>query len=199
MKDVDPWLNPNPRLASGREFKDQYETNWASQFEKEPETFVAVPNELVDHAKRILAPLEQDMQLPLELALRYCPLYMFSRFYKEKPMYLHKRLAEQRIPSVFIQLDRVKSGNPFDRAAKAKCDCHYWVEGHDYLLHQVIYTNPVHDVREAIKDIDRYLAQIDWVTATRYAYVIKTKALLKGNSDGLPKTYEQSQNWRAHK
>lgn len=197
MKDVDPWLNSKPRLANpGREFKEQYQSNWSSQFEKAPEIFVAVPTELADHAKRILAPYEKGMQLPLETELVYCPLYMFSRFYSIPDTKIHKDLVEQRIPCVISRIEN-SYHDPFNCKKRVKSSIFYWAEGNDHLQHLTLMTNPTKDVRSTIQEVDRQLGQINWIAAIRYAYVIKTKSLLQGNSNGLPKIYEQSQDWSA--
>lgn len=193
MKDVDPWLNSEPRLDNRRAFNEQILLK--PEIHRSSETFVIVPTELVEHAKRILAPHEHGMQLPIERQLSQCPLYMFSRVLSRSTLRPYQMLVQQRIPCVIASISTQDNGRRGERGARMECDIYSWSEDSDYLVHQTMVSDPRENVDDAIENVDRYLAQLDWKGITRYAYVIKTKELLKGNSDGLPKSYEQSQNW----
>jgi hypothetical protein len=189
----DPWLNTTPHM-SGRDFKSQYEQSWASQFEKAEEIIVIVPSFYAEEAKRIILPLQDEMQLSFDHFLRSNPLYLFNRYIKPTADKPGKKLAEAYIPHCIINSLK-EPIRPESGLYRAKVDMYYWLRPTMFMIHQ--WT--VVDTREGIKKdmllLDKFLTQLPWQKLTQEAVELKTLRLLKGNDDGLPKTYVEGQSW----
>ena len=188
-----PWLNDQPRLASGREWKEQYEQNWASQFEKAEEVFLVVPTEFVEKAKQVVAPIQENMQLVLERKFEYCPLSLLSRFFKPSGESPSKLLLNAYIPHILMTLTE-RYGRPY-----WKMDAYYWHLQSKYVEHVEFGLPREEDMESTLIDIDKQVSIFDWQDWVNTALEIKTIILLKGTNDGLPKTHVESQNWAAHK
>lgn len=194
-----PWLNDQPRLASGREWKEQYEQNWTSQFEKAEEVFVVVPPSRLEEAVRIILPIQEDMQLPLVWSFQRNPLCLFSRFIKPSSPAPSRLLGEAYIPHCIINIAK-EQHNPQSRGLmRAHCDMYYWSDESQFMMHKWMVVDTHEGIKSELYLLDDYLRQLDWQEISDRALEIKTTILLKGNSDGLPKNHEQSQNWSAHK
>lgn len=192
----DPWLNASPRM-SGRDFKSQYEQSWASQFEKAEEIIVVVPSFFVEEAKRIILPFEDDMQLPIEMALKRNPLYLFNRYIKPTKGKPGEKLAEAYIPHCIIngakQAVQMESG-----MCRARVDMYYWLRPGEYMLHQWMVVDTREGIQRELSVLDDWLVQLPWQQLSDEATELKTLRLLKGNDDGLPKTHVEGQNWSAN-
>lgn len=192
----DPWLNTTPNL-SVRSFKDQYEQSWASQFEKAEEIIVVVPSFYVEEAKRIILPLQDEMQLSFDHYLQSNPLYLFNRYIKPTAGKPGEKLAEAYIPHCIINASK-EPMQPDSGLYRARVDMYYWLRPTMFMIHQWM----VVDTREGIKKdmllLDRFLSQLPWRELTQEAVELKTLRLLKGNDDGLPKTHVEGQNWSAN-
>ena len=189
-----PWLNDQPRLASGREWKEQYEQSWASQFEKAEEVFLVVPTEFVEKAKQVVAPIQENIQLPLDWELKYCPLSLFSRFFKPSSPSPTKLLLQSYIPHANLRLDMRNSERPY-----WNIDVYYWHIGNQFVEHVETGFHAYGDMETTLHDLDKFMHMFDWQDWVNTALQIKTIILLKGNSDGLPKNYEQGQDRPTYK
>lgn len=191
-----PWLNTTPRL-SGRDFKSNYEQNWASQFEKAEEIIMVVPSFFKEEAKRIILPLEDEMQLPLEWKLERNPLYLFTRYIKPSAGNPGERLAEAYIPHCIInaskQAVQMESG-----LCRVRVDMFYWLRPTEHMLQQWMVVDTREGIQRELTVLDGFLRQLPWQQLADEATEIKTLRLLKGNDDGLPKTHVEGQNWSAN-
>ena len=193
-----PWLNDQPRLASGREWKEQYEQNWASQFEKAEEIFVVVPDSHLEEAQRIILPIQEDMQLPLDWSFKHNPLCLYSRFIKPSSPSPSKLLGQAYIPHCIINISKEDLYPPVGKV-RAHCDMYYWTENSDFMIHSWMVIDTPWGIKGELYLLDDYLRQLNWKLIDERALQIKTMILLKGNSDGLPKNYEQGQDRPTYK
>lgn len=193
-----PWLNDQPRLASGHEWKEQYEQNWASQFEKAEEIFVVVPDSRLEEAQRIILPIQEDIQLPLVWSFQRNPLCLFSRFIKPSSPAPSKLLAQAYIPHCIINISR-EDFYPQTGKVRAHCDMYYWTENSEFMIHSWMVIDTHEGIKGELYLLDDYLRQLNWRLIDERAFQIKTMILLKGNSDGLPKNYEQGQDRPTYK
>lgn len=191
-----PWLNTTPHL-SGRDFKSQYEQNWGSQFEKAEEIIVVVPSFFEEEAKGIILPLEDEMQLPLEWKLERNPLYLFTRYIKPSAGKPGEKLAKAYIPHCIIngskQLMNYNTG-----LLRCEVAMFYWLRSTEHMLQQRMIVDTCEGIQRALPTLDGFLQQLPWQQLADEAIEIKTLRLLKGNDDGLPKTYVEGQNWSAN-
>lgn len=194
-----PWLNDQPRLASGREWKEQYETNWASQFEKAEEIFVVVPTCRLEEAQRIILPIQEDMQLPIYWEFQHNPLCLFSRFIKPSSPNASKLLGQAYIPHCIINIGQQLETAKSEVLIRAHCDIYYWSNDSQFMLHKWMVIDTYEGIKAELHMLDNYLRQLNWERISDRALEIKTLILLKGNSDGLPKNYEQGENRPAYK
>lgn len=194
-----PWLNDQPRLASGREWKEQYEQSWASQFEKAEEIFVVVPDSRLEEAQRIILPIQEDMQLPLVWSFQRNPLCLFSRFIKPSSPSPSKLLGQAYIPHCIINISTEKFNPQSSRTMRAHCDMYYWSDESEFMVHKWMVVDTHEGIKGELYLLDDYLRQLDWSLINDRAFEIKTMILLKGNSDGLPKNYEQGQDRPTYK
>ena len=189
----DPWLNATPHM-SGRDFKTQYEQSWTSQFEKAEEIIVVVPSFYKEEAKRIILPLEDEMQLPLEWQLERNPLYLFTRYIKPTSGKPGNKLAEAYIPHCIINGDK-QNVQMHSGLYRAKVDMYYWERPATHMLHMWMPIDTREGIQRELSTLDSFLRQMPWDKFTDEATQLKTLRLLKGNDDGLPKTYVEGQNW----
>lgn len=189
----EPWLNTSPRLASGQEWKEQYESNWASQFAKPEEVFLIVPNDRLDEAKRIAGTVQDEMQLSGDYPL-HNSLCFFTRFIHPNKPSINKLFLDAFIPHAIIKPGVVKMGKDHEHQ---ECHVYYWDDEYLYVHHRyfVIRADLHHDAKMTY--IDKMLHNWNWIDIDRTAMRFKTLRLLQGNDDGLPKTNEQGQNWSA--
>ena len=192
----DPWLNVSPRM-SGRDFKSQYEQSWASQFEKAEEIIVVVPSFYVEEAKRIILPLEDEMQLSFDHYLQSNPLYLFNRYIKPTAGKPGEKLAEAYIPHCIINGSK-EAVNVGSGMVRARVDMYYWLRPTEHMLHQWMVIDTREGIKKDMASLDRYLYQLPWQQLADEATEIKTLRLLKGNDHGLPKTHVEGQNWSAN-
>lgn len=193
-----PWLNDQPRLAHGPEWKEQYEQNWASQFEKAEEIFVVVPDSRLEEAQKIILPIQEDMQLPLVWSFQRNPLCLFSRFIKPSSPAPSKLLAQAYIPHCIINVSK-EAFYPASAKLRAHCDMYYWTENSEFMIHSWMVIDTYEGIKRELYLLDDYLRQLNWRLVDERAFQIKTMILLKGNSDGLPKNYEQGQDRPTYK
>lgn len=186
----EPWLNP------GR-FKSDYEQNWATQFEKAEEVFLVVPTSLVEDAKRVLKPIQEEMQLPYESFFGNSPLFIFSRLFKPSSPEPSRLLLEARIPHVKVRYRTARFPDRMKNMRAYECDFYYWQRDYDFVQHQNGIIQTQQSIKDSLQSLEGFILQLQWDRIVEFGLEIKTLALIKGNDDGLPKTYEQGQNWSA--
>lgn len=189
MKDY-PWLQSQEESLN-ETWDRQYRTDPYGRLKPE-EVFIVVPTSRLEEAQKIILPIQENMQLPIYWEFQHNPLCLFSRFIKPSSPNASKLLGQAYIPHCIInigqQMEIVKSGV----LIRAHCDIYYWSNDSQFMLHKWM----VIDTREGIKAefnmLDNYLHRFNWKRISDQALEIKTLILLKGNSDGLPKTHVES-------
>lgn len=187
-----PWLN-NKSVVS-RDSPLAFKENWLNQREKGEEIIMVVPSFYIEEAKRIILPLEDEMQLPLEWQLERNPLYLFTRFIKPTSGKPGNKLAEAYIPHCIINGDK-QIVQMHTGLYHAKVDIYYWERPATHMLHTWMPIDTREGIQRELSTLDGFLWQMPWEKITDEANQLKTLRLLKGNDDGLPKTYVEGQNW----
>lgn len=156
------------------------------------DTLMVVPTQYAEAAKRMLSRYEVGMQLGREYQFNLNPLYGFSRNYT-KDSFPEKDLLNARIPCVVVKLCHAKDSNGY--RVGYRVDCYYWEPGENYTKHFEMYLVDDISADQLFNTLDTKLKLWDWDVIIEYSLKLKTLSLLQGNSDGLPKTHEQGQNW----
>jgi hypothetical protein len=157
------------------------------------DTLMVVPTQYVEAAKRMLSRYEVGMQLGREYQFNLNPLYGFSRNYIND-VFPEKVLLNARIPCAVVKPCRVRGSS--GRAVNAyKLDCYYWEIDENYTKHFEMHLVDDISPDQLFNTLDIKLKLWNWNVITEYSLKLKTLSLLQGNSNGLPKTHEQGQNW----
>ena len=188
-----PWLQSREE-STIESWDTRYRTDPYGRLKPE-EVFILVPTSRLEEAKRILLPIQQSGQNPLVMQLEYNPLCLLLCHIPSNAPSASKLLANAYLPHVMINVDRELFDRSNPEVNRVQCDIYYWEKGINYLIYRYMHILTKHGIKYDIRALERHLTQFDWEKIDKYALELKTLILLKGTSDGLPKTHVESQNW----
>lgn len=177
----DPWLND----------KSQYEQNWGSQF-TQTVYFILVPFAFREEAKRILNGVSQPAEFYPEEDRINDTFCLFTRQVKGDHVSPCIVLARDKIPTI--------TGTVEARQFKQTLVVYYCIwdtsNGHfSATERREDLTRPQGNINYSPIELLADIADCaQWEQLIKYCQKQKTLALLKGNSDGLSETPQQSQD-----
>lgn len=186
------WSNPNginhePWLSD----KQRYEQNWGSQFSLTV-YFILVPNAFLEEAKGILDSEGKPAEFYTDKIKINDTFCLFCRQYKGDHIMPGIQLARRRIPSIagLVEMQHYKQ-------TLVTYHC-VWDSTTGYFEpreDRLELTKRAGNINYSPIDILTEMAgYVEWESLIKYCQKQKTLALLKGNSDGLSETPQQSQD-----
>lgn len=183
-----PWLNPQGLKSTEQQYKDMYEQSWLSQFEKAETVHILVPSAFYEDAKVIADNLTEPDEFRDDVRVGD-DLYLLTRSIKPSRPNVSTELCKGLIPHATALYKNQKMKRDVITVTWFFWD---WESPVKSLLTSYVEIGLPESMLPA------YMAtasNVNWKHQVAYVRKLKTIQLLKGNSDGLPKTTVESPNW----
>lgn len=183
-----PWLNPQGLIPTEQKYKDMYEQSWLSQFEKAETVHILVPLAFYEDAKVIADKLTEPNEFRSDVRVGD-DLCFLTRGIKPSRPNVSTELCKGLIPHATALYKNQKM-----KRDVITITWFYW--DWESAIHSLL-TNYT-EIKLPDSMLPEYMATacgLNWKDQVAYIRKLKTIQLLKGNSDGLPKTTVESPNW----
>nr|UVM84353.1 MAG: hypothetical protein [Bacteriophage sp.] len=183
-----PWLNPQGLISTEQKYKDMYEQSWLSQFEKAETVHILVPLAFYEDAKVIADKLTEPNEFRSDVRVGD-DLCFLTRSIKPSQPNVSTELCKGLIPHATALYKNQKM-----KRDVITVTWFYW-DWHSPLKNLLTSYVEIGLPESMLPEYMATASGISWKDQIAYVRKIKTIQLLKGNSDGLPKTTVESPNW----